>query len=108
MSDFGARLYEIRKQKGYSQAKLSKVSGVSQQAISNIETGTRSPTEETMKMLAEGLRIPLSDLLNEKKPTANDGDGPKEKLIDLLVSVPEQDAQRVRDFVAGLIAARRG
>lgn len=108
---FSERVKEKRLEKGWTQAVFAEKSGVPQSTISAIETGVRKPTFETIKMIADGLGCSVDDLMGderkEKRPTVNDDDGPKEKLIDLLVSVPEQDAQRVRDFVAGLIAARR-
>ena len=101
----------MRLRKGWTQADFAEKSGVPQSTISAIETGVRKPTFETIRMIAAGLGCSVDELMGdgvqEKTPTACEGGGQKEKLIDLLVSVPEQDAQRVRDFVAGLIAARK-
>lgn len=55
MARFAKRMKEERLTLGMSQEKLAKISGVSQQAISMIEAEKRSPTEETMEMIAGGL-----------------------------------------------------
>lgn len=46
-----------------SQHALAEKSGVSQQGISLIESGERSPTEETMQLLAAALGMELADML---------------------------------------------
>lgn len=102
---FAENLIAARKRAKMSQHTLSKRSGVSQSAISFIEKGERSPSESTMKMLADALRVPLSTLIGEEKP-AVENDGLDAELINLLMSLRPEDAQRVRDFVAGLLAAQ--
>lgn len=104
---FAENMKRIRIKKGLSQADLEKRSGISQSAISSIERGERSPTEETMLMLASGLHVSLMDLLEmqEKKPADIAGEL-DEDLIRLLVDLSDQEVQRVRDFVSGLIASR--
>ena len=65
MPIFAKNMKEERLFKGISQEKLSKKSGVTQQAISWIETGRSSPTEETMEMIAAGLDCTVKYLLSE-------------------------------------------
>ena len=65
LSCFSIRLAQERKKLGYTQKELSKKSGVSQQAISMIEAGKRSPTEITMIMLANGLGCSVEYMLCE-------------------------------------------
>ena len=96
-----------RKKLGYSQQELATKSGVPQSTISAVESGVRKPTEDTMVMIAKGLNCSVGDLLGEvrKEPTAA-GDGLDQELIDLVTGLSPQEIQRVRDFVAGLIASR--
>ncbi|MBQ1215215.1 MAG: helix-turn-helix transcriptional regulator [Firmicutes bacterium] len=63
--EIGERLKELRKKRGMSQVELSKVSGVSQQAISNTETGRNDPSAETIRMLSSALGVSTSELLGE-------------------------------------------
>jgi transcriptional regulator with XRE-family HTH domain len=106
MSVFYENLIRCRKALKMSQDELSERSGVSQQAISMIEAGKRSPTEFTMKQLARGLGLSLSDLLGneQKNPTAGSGDGIKEEIMLLMRLLPEEALPEVRDFVAWLKA----
>lgn len=55
-------LFEMRTAKGYSVRKLEEKSGVSKTAINNIENNLRSPTLETLKMLADALGCRIEDL----------------------------------------------
>ena len=110
MGTFATNLIAIRTSRGLSQAKLAKISGVSQAMISMIESGERSPTESTMNMLAKSLNVPISVLVsedsqNEKKPA--EISGARERLVNLLVSVPEDQAQEVADLVAAFLSVRK-
>lgn len=104
---FAENMKKLRIKKGFSQVDLEKRSGISQSAISSIERGERSPTEETMIMLAKGLGVSVNSLIdqNEKTPAVKASEL-DEELVNLLVDLPAQDVQRVRDFVSGLIASR--
>lgn len=65
MSVFSKNLLRLRKQKRISQEKLSIMSGLAQSAISMIESDQRSPSEQTMNLIADALGIPLSVLLTD-------------------------------------------
>lgn len=53
----GEKIKKYRKEKGWSQRKLSEISGVSHTQIANYETNTTIPTLETIKRIAIGLDI---------------------------------------------------
>ena len=109
MGDFmniAQRLKSIRKSKKISQAELARISGVSQQAISNIETGYHSPTEPTIRMLASALNVPVVELFGEQEKPPQDMQQLRGDVVDMLVTLDEKDVQRVLDFVAGLQAAK--
>lgn len=71
MTSFGKNLLKYRKAQGISQERLSILSGLAQSAISMIESDQRSPSEQTMNLLANALQVPLYKLLSdgENKPT---------------------------------------
>ena len=52
-------MIEARKSKNITQAELSKVTGITQADISRIENGTRNPSLNMMKRLAEGMGMRL-------------------------------------------------
>lgn len=82
-----ARLKKIRKAKNYSRTKLAKECGISDSMVFNYENGTCFPSEKTLKKLARGLGVSVSELVPEmsymdmrprpddfeKKPAPNSG-----------------------------------
>ncbi len=59
----GAKVRGLRKSQGQTLAAVSKVTGLSISALSKIENDQVSPTFANLMRLAEGLRIPLSELV---------------------------------------------
>jgi transcriptional regulator with XRE-family HTH domain len=53
----GDNVCRIRKEKGLTQEKLSELSGLSQQYISDLERGKRNPTIVTLYELAQALGV---------------------------------------------------
>ena len=95
---FSSNLKAARERAHLSQRELAKQSGVSQQAISVIEKGERSPSEATMKMLADALGCSVADLMNgdtlegsEYALTAEE-----KKLIDDYRSLNRQGQEYIR------------
>lgn len=60
--DTDSRLREWRKFRGMSQAKLGVAAGLSQAAITQIETGKRKPNIDTARKLADALQCDIDDL----------------------------------------------
>lgn len=56
-------LYEIRRQRGISQEKLSDLSGVSKGYISELENNLKQPTIDTVCKLAKALECSLEELI---------------------------------------------
>lgn len=109
-SMIGIAIKQLREEQGMSQNQLAKRSGISQSAISSIESTTKSPSIDTVFVIATALNTTVPQLLGftseaKEKPTVMD-DGLDEDLVNLLVDLSPSEVQRVKDFVAGLIAAR--
>ena len=105
---FAEQLIRTRKMRHLSQQQLAMRSGVSQQAISKLETGKSSPSEYTIRQLATALRVPMSMLLEEeqtKTPTA-EGDGLIEDIINRIQQLPDPALDRLSDFLDGLEAGQ--
>lgn len=69
------RMSYLRKDKGLSQAELSKILGISQQAVSKYENGTREPDNKTLISIASYFGVTTDYLLGTsdiKKPYDND------------------------------------
>ena len=60
-------LAEIRARRGISQNRLSKMSGVTQSVICDIERGkTKAPRIDTMMAIAEALGVKIDELVKKK------------------------------------------
>lgn len=109
MSLVGQRIKQLRLEKGISQYRLSKLSGIAQSTISAIEAEgqTRSPAVDTLEKLAQVLKCPVSEIMGEEygRPTS-DGDGLREDIVNILIDLSPEEVQRVRDFVSGIKASR--
>ena len=65
---FGENLRDIRIRKGYTQAQLGKVSGLSRRIISHYETLAKCPSIEKVNKIAEALNVSLNDILSTDAP----------------------------------------
>ena len=105
---FAEQLARVRKLRRFSQQQLAIRSGISQQAISKLESGKSSPSEYTIRQLAAALRVPMSALLEEeqiKTPTA-EGDGLMMDIINRIQQLPDPALDRLSDFLDGLEAGQ--
>lgn len=105
---FAEQLIRLRKLRKLSQQQLAMRSGISQQAISKLESGKSSPAEFTIRQLAAALRVPMSALLEDgqtKKPTA-EGDGLMDDIINRIQRLPDPALDRLSDFLDGLEAGQ--
>ena len=64
--EYGTRLREIRKAKGFSMYKLHKESGLSQGHISDLEKCINQPTIETLQKLLTPMGVTLAEFFNER------------------------------------------
>ncbi len=64
LKSFGAHLKELRNRKNVSLRVLEQLCNVEHSQIHKIEKGISSPTLITMVALAEGLKIPLKELID--------------------------------------------
>lgn len=64
----GSNLKSIRKSRQLTLEALSKLTEVSVSMLGEIERGITNPTITVLWKIAEGLKIPFTDLINEKKP----------------------------------------
>ncbi len=63
LKNFGLRLIEIRKQKGFSQEKLALESGIARSYLSGVERGKRNIALINIYKLADTLNVPAYSLL---------------------------------------------
>ena len=75
--DIGNTIIFLRKQQGLSQKKLAELTGISANALCNIEKGYSFPSKENIKAICFSLNIPTAYLLLK---SLTEDDIPKEKL----------------------------
>ena len=61
---FGARLKKLREAQKLSMEKLAVKAGVSKATIYRVEAGKRDPTLSTLRGIAKGLGITVSELVD--------------------------------------------
>ncbi|MER6978076.1 helix-turn-helix domain-containing protein [Streptomyces carpinensis] len=66
--EVGRRLRELRTARGLSLSELARRSGVGKGTLSELESGTRNPTLETLYALTTALNRPLSAVLSDDPP----------------------------------------
>lgn len=97
-----------RESKGWTRQELHRASGVSYPYISQIETGDRVPSLNTMRRLADALELPVSDLAAMVAPDAWSGSttlhlSPPATLAPAAISAPSQPSdpsqERAKDAV---------
>ena len=66
--EFNNKLYELRKQKGFSQEELASRLNVSRQTVSKWELGESSPDMEKLVAMSDLFGITLDELVLDKAP----------------------------------------
>lgn len=104
------RIRDIRKEKGLTAKWLALELGIAESTVSQYENSKREPDQTTLIQIADLLGVSLDYLLcrtdeNKNQPPAQ-GEELDDALVSMLMNLNPQDAQRVRDFVQGLKAAR--
>lgn len=105
----------LRKSAGLTMKQFGSLMGVSESAISLYETGKNEPDIKMLIKMAEYFGVTIDTLVGcnssgqpeeIKNQHPAQGEELDNSLISLLMELNPQDAQRVRDFVEGLKAAR--
>lgn len=65
MTDIGANISKKMKEQHLSQNRLAKMAGVSQPSISGILSDTKSPSVDTIRLIADALGCTVAELLGE-------------------------------------------
>lgn len=97
--NIGERLYYWRNLKQTSVYKLSKISGVSENHIRNLENGKKQPTIKTLQAITDGLNITLSEFFNtENNDITYLSDGEK-KNFRFLQTITERQSRYTHKFL---------
>ncbi|MBD5081241.1 MAG: helix-turn-helix transcriptional regulator [Ruminococcaceae bacterium] len=96
------KLKTLRKTKNISVYQLSKLSGVSETHIRDLERGDRNPSFDTLKRLAEPLGISLSELFNENADAMYLSDEEKE-VVDCFRQLSKDRADSLLGFLKTIV-----
>ena len=89
IKNFGSKLSELRKRKGYTQEELADILGVSAQAVSKWENDLSYPDITLLPEIAQLFNVSLDELLNDKAPE--------------IVLVPEQEKKDLNQMVLRIV-----
>ena len=64
MPSFGENLRELRKSRGYSQDRFARLLGSNQMTLSSWECGTRMPSLDTIKHIANTFHVSVTSLIS--------------------------------------------
>lgn len=109
--EFNNRLYELRKQKGFSQEELANRVNVSRQTVSKWEIGDSTPDMEKLIALSDLFEISLDELMTGKIPVASENVSNKSEIVNVLeekVLTPENKVRakkglKIATIIAGIV-----
>ena len=96
--EISERLYYWRNLKRISVYKLSKLSGVSENHIRNLENGKKQPTIKTLQALTDGLNITLSEFFNTENDDIINLSKGERKILDFYRRLPKDKADILINF----------
>ena len=111
------RLKAIREEKGISQYKLSKLSGVTQAHISNYERGERKAGLAILQKVCPVLGVTVSDFLSEQVtaiseehksalPGSIERSGQRKAFIELIDEMPDEVVDRFLNIAREIVQLR--
>lgn len=92
--EVGARITELRKQRGYTREKLSELADVSVQFLADIEKGRKSMTVATLKRVAAALLVPTDYIVNGTMGNS-DNDG----IVSIINTLSDQNKKRAEKIL---------
>lgn len=109
--EFNNRLYQLRKQKGFSQEELASRLNVSRQTVSKWEVGDSTPDMEKLVAISDLFDVSLDMLIMGKEAPAPEAAPAKSELVDVInqkVLTPDnkkkaKSALKTAGIIAGII-----
>lgn len=82
--EFNNRLYQLRKQRGFSQEELASRLNVSRQTVSKWEIGDSTPDMEKLVAMSELFDVSLDSLVMGKEEQPQTATAPKSEFVSIL------------------------
>lgn len=99
--EYGTRLKQLRKAKGFSMYRLHMESGLSQGHISDLEKCINQPTIETLQKLLTPMGISLAEFFNEDDEVSILNEREKE-LVSGFRTLPDDKAELALQLIRAL------
>ncbi len=110
-SAFGERLYQLRRQRGITQAHLAQLIGSSQRAVSHYETIATYPPAPLIIELARALQVSTDELLGLRRTHFEEEQSPDVRRLwknfQKVISLPEKDRRAVIRLINSLGTAKQ-
>lgn len=100
---FGRKIKELRKKKGYTQAKLAELVHVDDKHISCIESAKNFPSADLITRLADALGVEPKDLFEFYY--LNDVKNLKEEIAKMLDSLDEKELRLAHKYIRTFLIA---
>ena len=103
----GERIHDFRVQRKMSQEELALASEIHPAYLGRLERGEKCPTVDTLYKVSQGLKIPLSELLNitaEINPSHTEA---IQRIETALDGLSEKDAVDIAEIVEKIIAFKK-
>lgn len=103
----GKRIQKFRTQRKLSQEALALASDMHPAYLGRVERGERCPTVDTLFKISQGLKIPLSELLDlsaDIKPTNTEA---FDRIKIAMLPLSESEAVQVAEIVEKIIALKQ-
>jgi transcriptional regulator with XRE-family HTH domain len=100
----GARIAQIRKEQGITQAQLAEWLGVSQQTVNAYEVGRRRMVASALPTLARLLGVSLEELMGEPPKPGKRGPTPKlQQQMERITQLPKAQQKWVIKMLEGVL-----
>ena len=106
---FGARLAQLRKDRGFTQMELAEKVGMIQALISDYELGKLRPYADVVARLASVLGVSVDELMGLAPSSKKNGTGPNRRFLRRLQaidSLPKRDQDALLRTIDAFLAAR--
>lgn len=101
----GARVAELRKGNGMTQAQLAETIGVAQQVVASYEIGRRRIPVSTLPALAHALAVTVESLIGEEAKPAKRGPAPKlQQQLERITRLPKAQQRFVMQMIDTVLA----
>jgi len=102
-SAFGAKILQLRKERGWSQPKVGKLIGTSGAIIGRYERGEITPSIEVARKMADAFGVTVDFLVSDREFPEILKDKEMLERWKALAEVPHPDRERILYLIDGLI-----